>query len=87
MNIKYVMFPNSRTLRMGEEEFTMKLFTDIIVSWCIKHPEITTPESLLDVIETYDIPQSYMESMTFFIDNYYTQYQRSIKKFRERSLF
>jgi hypothetical protein len=36
------MFPNSKTLRVGEEEFTMELFTDIIISWCIRYPEATT---------------------------------------------
>lgn len=87
MKIKYVMFPNSKTMRVGEEEFTMGLFTDIIISWCIKYPEITTPESLLSIIKVYNIQKSYAESMKFFIDLYYTQCQRIIKKFQSRSLF
>lgn len=87
MKIKYLMFPNSKTMRVGEEEFTMELFTDIIISWCIKYPEVTTPKYLLSILDTYNISKSYKESMKFFIDLYYTQCQRIIKKFQSRSLF
>lgn len=87
MKIKYIMFPNSKALRIGEETFTMDLFTDIIISWCVKYPEITSPKHLLSILDTYNISKSYKDSMKFFIDLYYTQCQRIIKKFQSQSLF
>ena len=87
MKIKYVMFPNSKTLRVGEEEFTMDLFTDIIISWCIRYPETDNPKYILKMINRLNIPESYAESMSSFIERYYTQCQRIIKKFQSQSLF